>query len=119
MTEIFVEPYKKLVIRTYMKYSSYEEMAKEVVKGVSFPYIVLRWNNGILFNFVSYAMSDYISEQLVQGNLYWDHLEFAEMKDFKDYMQVEGNPVKIYVRNLNGHPLFDQLSKFIKEKLLS
>ncbi len=32
MTEIFVEPYKKLVIRTYMKYSSYEEMAKEVVK---------------------------------------------------------------------------------------
>lgn len=119
MTEISVEPYKKLVIRTYVKYNSYEEMSKEIVKGVNLPYIVLRWNHGILFNFSSYLITDYVSKQLIEGNLYWDYLEFAEMKDFKDYIQVEGSPVKIYVRNLNGHPLFDQLSKFIKENLLS
>lgn len=118
MTEITVEPYKKLVIRTYLKYDSYEEMARELVKGVSVPYIILRWNSGILFNFVSYMMTDYISQQLVQGNLYWDHLDFAEMKEFRDYVPVEGSAVKIYVRNLNRHPLFTQLSRYIKENFL-
>ena len=119
MTEIIVEPYKKLIIRTYYRYSSYEEMAREVVKGVTFPYVVLRWNNGILFNFISYPATDFISRELAQGILYWDHLEFAEMKDFREVIPVEGSPVKVYVRNFNGHPLFDQLSKFIKENLLS
>ncbi|MGC8696673.1 MAG: hypothetical protein C0167_00815 [Nitrososphaera sp.] len=119
MTEISVEPYRKLIIRTYMKYNSYEEMARELTKGViGVPSIILRWSHGIVFTFTSYQPTDHVLRQLIEGILYWDHVDFAEMPNYMSEISVAGSPVKIFVRNLNGHPLFDQVAEFLKTKLL-
>jgi len=119
-TKIAVEPYRKLVIRTYLKYDSPEKMAKELAKGATGPIpIVLRWDDGVLFYFWSYPVTDFVSQKLVEGILIWDHLDFALMKEFKDKIDVEGSPAQVVVRDVRGHPLFDQLARFVKEQLVN
>lgn len=121
MTEILVEPYRKLVIRTYMRYRSYEEMARQIAAGaygVPMPTVVLRWSKGILFNFVSYQPTDSVMRQLMDGILYWDHLDFAEMPEYKEEIPLAGSPARVLVRNLTGHPLFDQVAEFVRANLL-
>lgn len=121
MTEISVEPYRKLVIRTYMRYRSYEEMARQIAAGaygVPMSTVVLRWSKGILFNFVSYQPTDSVMRQLMDGILYWDHLDFAEMPEYKEEIPLAGSPARVLVRNLTGHPLFDQVAEFVRANLL-
>jgi len=118
LTEISVEPYRKLVIRTYMRYGSYEEMAREIAYGVPIPTVMLRWSKGILFNFVSYQPTDSVMRQLMDGVLYWDHLDFAEMPEYREEIPLAGSPARVLVRNLTGHPLFDQVAEFVKAKPL-
>lgn len=119
MTEFAVEPYKKVTVRSYMRYESAEAYARaltqNMMRGMGGRMGNFFWANGILFKHSPYAQSDSVTKQYLEGHLPIDHLEYAPMPEFRNEIRVEDFVVTVI--NVSEHTLFRDLTRWITETL--
>ena len=119
--EISVEPYKKLSFRTYLEYSSPEDLARTLVMSIP-PGVpastTLRWSNGVLLAIASFQPTDSITKENIAGHMLYDHIDFALMPNYQKEIKVpEKEMVVLNVLDLSEHPLFGYLGQWIKQNL--
>jgi hypothetical protein len=119
VTIFTLEPYKKITVRSYMRYENPETFARALTIGVprGFGGRVgnLFWANGILFRHFPYAPTDSVSKQHLRGILPIDHIEYASMSEFQNEIRVDDFTVSI--TNVSAHTTFNALTKWITKKL--
>lgn len=97
-----------------MRYESPQGFAENVVsetpKGNPIPRLF--WANGILFRHFPYFPSEVISQQLIEGILNVDHIEYAQMKEYRKEIAVTPNQ-KVKVLNVTNHTVFNDLTSYI------
>lgn len=85
------EPYKKIIIKDYSKYERVDDLIKNILtrqrvapEGVN---LILQWAEGVVFTYYPLpVITDALWRELLQGNAYWDLVEFAPMKDYKEHI---------------------------------
>lgn len=114
MSEVIYEQYKKIVVRSFMRFESPQVFAEnvfsETLKGNQIPRLF--WASGILFRHFPYFPSEAVSQQLIEGVLNIDHIDYAEMKEYKKEINVAANQ-KIKVLNVTSHTVFSNLTSYI------
>lgn len=120
--EMAFEPYKKVSFKSYLQYDNPEEMVNtltiSIPPGVPAQYI-LKWANGILFQFATFKPADSLIKEYIAGHLLWDHIDFAPMPQYTPEIQVPSKPmVAITVIDLSHHSLFVSVTEWIRENLL-
>ena len=129
MTEakVIIQPYSAIVIRGYMKFDSPKSFAENMLASIArtpkdLPdgTIIGRlfWSNGVVFRHFPFAQTETVTRELLSGRINYDHLEFAEMKQYQKEITV-GNGLKVEVSNVSGHSVFDSLTKYLSSELLS
>jgi hypothetical protein len=65
--------------------------------------------------------TDVISRELINGHIIWDHVDFAPMSTYKREIQGPSDRplVTINVVDVSGHSVFDDVTKWIRDNLLS
>ena len=120
--EISVEPYKRIVIRSYMQFASPEylvsSIAAHIPKAVIGRIGSLLWSNEIVFKQVSLPNSEVVSKELLLGNLWIGHIDFAHMPRFQPDIMIPDGDVTFSVIDTTGHTTFDGLTSWIRSHLL-
>jgi hypothetical protein len=119
MTIFELEPYKKIVVRSTMKYDSPEAFAQSLTIGIPRGTMGrvgnLFWANGIVFRHFPYAPTDSVSKQNLQGNLYLDHIEYTLLPTYRN--EIKLGDISISLINVSNHTTFSGLTKWILQKI--
>lgn len=119
MTIFTLEPYKKITVRSYMKYDDPDTFARSltlaVPRGVVGRVGNLFWANGILFRHFAYPPTDSVSKQHLLGRLPVDHIEYAVVPQFRNEIRVDDMVISII--DVSNHTTFNALTKWIMKKL--
>lgn len=83
-------------------------------------HIRLLWANGILFRFFNQINSEGLSKEYLSGNIIFDHVEFASMKEYIKNPRIENKPlVSVDILNVSKHVVFNPLTAWIRDNLLT
>lgn len=119
MTQFEIEPYKKITIRSHMRYESAEAFAAAItqtfMRGTAARTGNIFWANGILFKHSTYVSSDSVTTEYLKGNLPLDHIEYAPMPKFRNEIRIEEFVVTVI--DVSNHTLFKELTKWMKKNL--
>ena len=119
MPTFTLEPYKKITVRSYLRFDSPESFAKNMTNGIPRGAAGrignLLWANGILFRHFAYLQTDSVSKQYLMGHLPIDHIEYAPMLEFRSEIRID--EMIITVTDVSNHTFFKELTKWIKQKL--
>lgn len=119
MTIFELEPYKKIIVRSTLKYESPEKFAQGITVGIPNGTIGrvgnLFWANGIVFRHFPYGNTDSVSKQNMLGILYVDHIEYAIMPTFKNEIRVRD--LTIALLDVSNHTTFSGLTKWVLQKI--
>jgi len=118
MTIFQLTPYKKIVVRSTMRFASPEEFAQNLTVGVPRG-VVGRvansfWANGIVFRHFPYIPTDSISKQNLLGILHLDHIEYAVMPTFSNEIRI--GEITVSILDVSNHTTFSGLTKWIMQK---
>jgi len=118
MTEFSIEPYRKVSVKSYMRYESADAWAKvltQSLRGMGGRIGNYFWANGIMFKHANYAASDNVTKQYLDGHLPLDHIEYAPMPEFRSEIRIDDAVVTVV--DVSANTLFRELTKWIKETL--
>lgn len=119
MTIFQLVPYKKIVVRSTMKFESPEAFAQNLASGVPRGVVGrvgnLFWANGIVFRHFPYIPTDSISKQNLLGILHIDHIEYAILPAFINEIRV--GDITVSLLDVSNHMTFSGLTKWIAQKL--
>ncbi|MDG6933744.1 MAG: hypothetical protein JRN68_03515 [Nitrososphaerota archaeon] len=119
---ISVEPYKRIVIRSYMQYESPELLLRAMTAHVPLSIIgrigSFLWSNEIVFKHVSFPNNAAVSKELLSGNLWIDHIDFAHMPKFQTGIKSPEGDMVFSVIDMTGHTTFDTLTSWMKSNIL-
>jgi len=112
------EPRKEIIIHEYTKYVSPEDLINASARGAppGSVIIVHRWVDGVLLYFTGFTKNDLIIQEILDGRVHWDHVNFALMPEFKEQHMTESG-VTVIIGNVSDNPSFKAVAEFIKEKL--
>lgn len=125
--KVQVQPYNSITIKGYMKFDSPKDFAESILASIArtpkdLPEgtIIGRlfWSNGVVFRHYPFAQTEAVTKVLLEGKIYYDHVEFAEMPQYQKEISV-GDGLKVEVSDFSGHSVFDKLTEYISKKLLS
>jgi hypothetical protein len=117
MTEISLEPYKKVIIRSCFQYPEVDAFVEAMSMATpAGKYSGFAWANGILFRHFPFLPTDSLTKEYIKGNLYIDTLEFAFMSSYVKELTSKERGVVLAVANVSGNELFDSLTKWVKKK---
>jgi hypothetical protein len=121
--EVKFEPYKSMVFKSYLPFDSAASLIESIVD-VNTPgtpiHIRLLWANGILIRFYNQAKSEALSKEYLSGNVIFDHIEFAPMKEYIKNPRLENRPmITVDVLDVSKHTVFNPLTAWIRDNLLS
>lgn len=119
MTTFELEPYKKIIVRSTMRFDSPEDFVRNmtivVPRGTVGRIGNLFWANGIMFRHFPYVPTDSTSKQNILGNLYLDHVEYALMPAFRP--EIRNGEISIALTDVSNHTTFAGLTKWIMQKV--
>lgn len=119
MTNFAYSPYKKVTVKSYMKYDSPESLTQALTAGVPRGVVGkvgnLFWANGVVFKHYAYPATESVSKQHLLGHLPIDHIEYAIMPQYREEVRV--GDVSLNLINVSNHTLFKELTKWITQKL--
>lgn len=118
MTEFLIEPYRKVSVRSYMRYESADAWARAItqsLRGMGGRIGNYFWANGIMFKHATYVPSDSVTKQYLEGHLPLDHIEYAPMPEFRSEIRIDDAVVTLV--DVSAHTLFRDLTMWIKETL--
>jgi hypothetical protein len=119
MTEVSYEPRKKVIIHEYSRYDSVEELVRCGFAGAPpGSNAIIRWVDGIVLSHNPYPMTDSITTELIEGRLHWDHVSFAPMEEYQANLSFANLPMTVTVVDVSVNPVFCDIARFIKEKLM-
>lgn len=119
MTEVSYEPRKKVIIHEYSRYDTIESLIRNGFAGAPpGAEVVVRWVDGIVFSHLTYPMTDSITKELIEGRLHWDHVSFAPMEEYQESVSFVNLPITVKIVDVSPNPVFCDIAKFIKEKLM-
>jgi hypothetical protein len=112
-------PRKEVIIHEYTKYKSDDEFINALTKGVPAGSIltVLKWVDGVLLSFRPLPMNEVTVKALIDGTLYWDHVSFAPMSEYREQI-ITDNGVTVVINNVSGNPVFVAIAELIKKEFL-
>ena len=112
------EPRKEIIIHEYTKYESPEDLINASAKGAPPGSVVSihRWVDGVLLFFTGFPKNDIIIQELLNGKVHWDHVNFALMPEYKEQFMTETG-VTLIIGNVSKNPSFKAVAEFIKEQL--
>ncbi len=120
MTEITLEPYKRVIVRNCFQHRDADTFVKAMTAALpAGKYSGLLWANNVLFRHFPFLGTDAVAREYLKGNLYIDQLEFAAMEDYQSELSVKERGVVIYVADVSANILFDAISKWIKSNYLA
>lgn len=119
---VSVEPYKRIIIRSYLQYDSPEllirAMTAHIPKAITGRIGSLLWSNEVVFKHISFPNSATVSRELLDGNLWIDHIDFAHMPKYRPDIKAAESDVAFSVIDVTGHTTFDQLTSWMKAHIL-
>jgi hypothetical protein len=112
-------PRKEVIIHEYTKYDSAEDFINTLTKGAPAGSVlsVLKWVDGVLFSFRPLPPNEVTIKALILGTLYWDHVSFAPMPEYRDQI-ITQNGVTVVINNVSGNSVFVAIGEFIKKEFL-
>ena len=119
MTEVTFEPRKKVIIHEYRRYDSVEALIRCGFAGAPpGSNVIVRWVDGIVLSHNTYPMTDFVTKELIEGRLHWDHVAFAPMEKYQESLSFAHLPITVTVVDVSVNPVYCDIGKFIKETLL-
>ena len=119
MTIFTLQPYKKITVRSYLKFDSPELFVESITNSIPRGAIGrignLFWANGVLFRHYAYVTTDSVSKQHLLGHLPIDHIEYALMPEFRAEIRI--GEMVVTVVDVSNHTFFKEFTKWIKQKL--
>jgi hypothetical protein len=115
-------PWKKLEIRTYLRFASPEEFASHVAApapvAMTGGSTTLLWADGVLFRHVPLnPPTEAIANEQLHGNIVWDHLDFALMPKFASEIKAPNRPtLTISLLDVSGNALFAEVARWAKDQ---
>ncbi len=119
MVKITYNPVKELVVTEVIKYDNvaeWEEMLLPVLR--SGQQVMLRWANGVLFNYNSYPVSETTMKDRLEGILYIDAVFYAFMPTYQPHKTLEppgGGTFTYGITDVSRTSNLVELVKWIKE----
>ncbi len=112
-------PWKKLEIRSFIRFESPEEFANFVAAptpGGMAGSTSLVWADGVLLRHVPLnPPTEAFASELLRGNLVWDHLDFALMPKHVPEIRPASRPaLVINVLDMSGNSMFADVAKWAK-----
>jgi hypothetical protein len=109
-------PRKQVIIHELSTYSSPRELVKTVFGNAPPGSIgTLNWVDGVVLSFVPLPFTDFISKEVVEGRLHWDHAAIAPMPKYSASFELKG--VTINVIDVTANETFRDIAKFFKQRL--
>jgi hypothetical protein len=118
--KVSYQPREQVIIHEYSRYNTVEDLVRGTFAGVPPGANVgpIKWTNGIVFNHISYPMTDVIVQELLQGRLHWDHVSFAPMDLYQPLLAIPDLRLNITIADVSPNPVFRAIAEFIKETLM-
>lgn len=119
--EINFEPYNKLTIRNYAKYSSKEDFLDKIT--LAFPRDTggrtpgLLWAHGVLFRHAPFFPTESMTNEYIKGHLLMDNLEFAPMQKFQEELFFKQYTIPVV--DVTNNVVLSELAKWISQNLIS
>ena len=113
--EVEYQPRKKIIIHEIMECTSDELIASQAL-GVQLGSLAppLFWVDGILLRFSVVAQTETIVNEMMKGNLHWDHVSFALMPEYKREVMLQ-NSITIPIIDVNKNKNFKEIARFLKQ----
>jgi hypothetical protein len=118
-TLVKYEPRKEVIIHEYTKYDSDEDLISAAIRGLPTGSVLtaLRWVDGVLLSFNALPINEVTTKELIEGRLYWDHVSFASMPEYKDQI-ITKTGITVVIGNVSNNPVFAAIAEFIKKEFL-
>jgi len=121
MTEILFNQRKEIVVLEYVQYNDVDQLINAAFAGAPRGATVgpLRWVDGIvmLFNPLP-ATNEFLTRQLIEGRLYWDHLAFALMPRYVQNRISDTIGVSCSIVDVSNLSVFKDVAQSIRNKFL-
>lgn len=116
--KIKYEPRKEIIIHEYTKYDSPEDLINASAKGAPPGSVVSvhRWVDAVLLSFTGLPKTDVTIQEILDGRVHWDHVNFAIMPEYKEQFMTESG-VTVIIGNVSENASFKAVAEFIKEQL--
>ena len=75
----------------------------------------LNWVEGVIFRHLSFPSEESVLEELRKGRVYWVHVAFALMPEFKPQVSTKDGRVTISVLNRSDNPAMSAATKWLRE----
>ena len=119
MTEVSYEPRQKVIIHEYSRYDSVEALVRSGFAGIPpGSSVIVRWVDGVVLSQSPYPMTDSVVKELLEGRLHWDHVSFAPMEEYEASLSFANFPITVTIIDVSNNPVYCEIAKFIKEKLM-
>jgi len=116
VVEIIYNPIKSIVILEYIKYSTAEELVKNLLHPPGQP-AVLYWAEGVVFFPIPLAANNTkVVEELMSGKIYWMSVSFAPMAVYSPMLSAEKGPEAMVI-NVSRSQTLSQVARWLKERL--
>lgn len=116
VVEIVYSPVKAIVILEYIKYSTAEELIRNLLLPPGQP-AVLYWAEGVVFFPIPLAANNTkVVEELMNGRIYWMSVSFAPMTAYTPMLSAEKGPEAMVI-NVSRSQTLSQVAKWLKERL--
>jgi len=115
MVKLSVKSVKEIVVLDDVKYDTAESFFKDLALGMPPGEVTVNWADGVIFTHSAFPWSEAtIKEYIEHDKIYWSHVRYAPMKEYKDRV-VEGNVV-FRIRKTEI-PILLEIAKELKRRL--
>jgi|TARA_B100001964_G_C14099125_1_gene538468 hypothetical protein len=118
MVDILNKPLSQIVVRQFVKYSSPEVLARNVVvqAGAS-QSVSLTWVNGIAFKIITppFIISELLAKEFVEGRLHVSLL-YAEMDTFRPSIHAAEEKIQIPILDESDNKEAKSIADWLKQQ---
>ncbi len=116
MVTITYSPIKEVVIMEYIKYSSPEELVKNMILSPGQP-AVLYWAEGVVFYPIPLVPNnERIVDELLKGRIFWSVVSFAAMPSYSTMIAAEKGPEALVI-NVSRSRVLSEVARWLGEQL--
>jgi len=115
------EPRKEVIIHEMSIYSSPEELANKMTIGIPQGALppLLKWVDRVVMTFTTLNQTDFITKEIAEGKLHWDHVSIASMEEYRQTIVLPERAITVDVTDVSANETFQAIGKFLREEFLS
>jgi len=111
MTEYHYDPYKKVIVKEIIEYTP-EQFRQTFISQNT---ILLRWCDGVLFQFNSMMESEKLmNAKAFEGVNYWAYVAFCKVPKYSKTEQRTDSMISAAVNDETSNPIFADFIKWLK-----